>query len=69
MIVREDVFSAKGALLAAKGQDVTAPLILKLKNFQDSSAFSGAFLVSSPGAVLADTTFSVPSKEPPDART
>jgi hypothetical protein len=69
MIVREDVFSAKGSLPAAKGQDVTAPLILKLKNFQDSGAFSGAFLVSSPGAALAATTLSVPSKEPSDART
>ncbi|HZR56269.1 MAG TPA: HD domain-containing phosphohydrolase [Terriglobales bacterium] len=66
MIVREDTYSAKGSLLVARGQEVTAAMILKLKNFRDSGGLTDSLRVSEPGsetkAVPLNNTLSLPSQ-------
>jgi response regulator RpfG family c-di-GMP phosphodiesterase len=46
MILNEDVRTAAGSLIVAKGQEITLPLILKLKNFHEKGAFTGTVTVS-----------------------
>jgi response regulator RpfG family c-di-GMP phosphodiesterase len=53
MIVEEDIRTGAGVLVVAKGQEVTSPLILRLKNFRASQAIEDAVQVSSPKAVAA----------------
>ena len=48
MILEEDVRTEKGLLVAAKGQEVTPPLLLKLKSFLGKSAIAGQVAVSQP---------------------
>jgi CheY-like chemotaxis protein len=71
MTLREDIYSVRGSLLAAKGQGVTIPVILKLKNFRDSGALADAFQISeaNPKAkTSSNATLSVPSPEQLAAR-
>jgi len=48
MIIQEDVRTVGGVLVVSKGQEVTLPLILKLKNFSAKKAIMGDISVSSP---------------------
>jgi len=47
-ILEQDVRTEKGLLVAAKGQEVTPPLLLKLKSFLGKGAISGEVAVSPP---------------------
>jgi len=53
MIVQQDIRSFAGVLVVAKGQEVTVPLILKLKNLCDRKAITGDVTVSLPKAAAA----------------
>ena len=53
MIVQKDIRSVTGSLVVSKGQEVTVPLILKLKNFSARKAISGDVTVSLPQAAVA----------------
>jgi FixJ family two-component response regulator len=53
MIVQQDVRTFTGLLVVSKGQDVTLPLILKLKNFCARKAITGDVTVSLPSAASA----------------
>ena len=46
MILHQEVRSHQGLLIVAKGQEVTFPLILKLKNFYEKGAIDGDINVS-----------------------
>jgi response regulator RpfG family c-di-GMP phosphodiesterase len=46
MVINQDVRSEKGLLVAAKGQEVTFPLLLKLKSFLGKGAIAGNVVVS-----------------------
>jgi FixJ family two-component response regulator len=48
MILHREVRGPNGLLIVAKGQEVTFPLILKLKNFHEKGAIPGAIEVSVP---------------------
>jgi CheY-like chemotaxis protein len=53
MIVQQEVRTIDGALLVSKGQEATAPLIFKLKNFHARRAIVGDITVSMPTTTLA----------------
>jgi ActR/RegA family two-component response regulator len=53
MVIQEEICTKDGALLVAKGQEVTPPLIAKLKNFHARRAISGEATVSLPSSTLA----------------
>ena len=50
MIVQQDIKSDQGTLLVSKGQEVTPPLILKLKTFHARRAIAGDVMVSMPAS-------------------
>jgi len=53
MIIQEEVRGADGALVVSKGQEVTEPLILKLKNLHARHVISAHVTVSSPVTMLS----------------
>jgi len=53
MIVQKDIRTFTGSLVVSKGQEVTVPLILKLKNLCDRKALTGDVTVSLPRAAAA----------------
>jgi len=53
MVVQQDVRTYEGTLLVSKGQEVTSPLLSKLKNFHARRAITGDVHVSSPTTTLA----------------
>ncbi len=53
MIIQQEVRTPDNVLLVSKGQEVTAPLLLKLKNFHARRAISGDVTVSMPATTLA----------------
>ena len=56
MILHQEVRSHTGLLIVAKGQEVTFPLILKLKNFYEKGAIDGDINVSmmtNPASVMS----------------
>ena len=48
MIIEQEVRTEKGLLVAAKGQEITSPLLLKLKSFLGKGAIAGELAVSQP---------------------
>jgi response regulator RpfG family c-di-GMP phosphodiesterase len=50
MILEQDVRTEKGLLVAAKGQEITSPLLLKLKSFLGKGAISNEAAVLQPKA-------------------
>jgi hypothetical protein len=48
MILEQEVRTEKGLLVAAKGQEVTSPLLLKLKSFLGKGAIPNEVVVSQP---------------------
>lgn len=48
MVLNEEVRAKNGLLIVAKGQEVTFPLMLKLKNFLEKDAIQGSVSVSVP---------------------
>jgi hypothetical protein len=53
MIIQQEVRTADNTLLVSKGQEVTAPLALKLKNFHARRSISADVTVSMPRSTLA----------------
>jgi hypothetical protein len=53
MIVQQEVRTHEGALLVSKGQEVTPPLLLKLKNFHARRAIAGDITIAMPTTALA----------------
>ena len=53
MIVQEDIHSFTGLLVVSKGQEVTLPLIIKLKNLSAKKAITGDVTVSLPRSAAA----------------
>jgi hypothetical protein len=53
MIVQQEVRTPDNTLLVSKGQEVTAPLLLKLKNFHARRAIAAAVTISMPASTLA----------------
>jgi hypothetical protein len=53
MIVQEEIRTFDGALVLSTGQEVTPPLILKLKNLQARRAIGGTLTISSPKTTLS----------------
>lgn len=53
MIIQQEVRTYEGALLVSKGQEVTAPLLFKLKNFHARRAITGDVTVSVPTTTIA----------------
>jgi response regulator RpfG family c-di-GMP phosphodiesterase len=53
MIVQEEIRGADKTLVVSKGQEVTAPLILKLKNLRARRVIGGEVTVSMPASTLA----------------
>ena len=53
MIIQEEMRTSEGALLVSQGQEVTPPLILKLKNFHARRLIAGDVTVSMPTTTLA----------------
>ncbi|MGA8540695.1 MAG: response regulator [Terriglobales bacterium] len=53
MIIQEEIRTIDGALLIAKGQEVTPPLMVKLKNFHARRAVTGDATVSMPTTTLS----------------
>lgn len=53
MIVQQEVKTVDGALLVSKGQEVTAALLVKLKNLQARRVVSGDVMISMPPTTLA----------------
>jgi response regulator RpfG family c-di-GMP phosphodiesterase len=53
MILQQEISSHDGTLLVSKGQEVTATVISKLKNFQARRAIGGSVAVSMPTTSLA----------------
>ena len=50
MILDQDVRTGKGFVVAAKGQEITSPLLLKLKSFLGKGAIPNEAAVSQPNA-------------------
>jgi response regulator RpfG family c-di-GMP phosphodiesterase len=48
MILQEEIRTQAGVLVVAKGQEVTHPLTIRLRNFLDSKAISGNVIISMP---------------------
>jgi len=53
MIIQQELNASDGALLVSKGQEVTSPLLLKLKNLQARRAIGGDVTISPPATTLA----------------
>jgi len=53
MIIQEEVRTAEKVLLVSKGQEVTSPLLAKLKNFHARRVITGEVTVSMPASTLA----------------
>jgi FixJ family two-component response regulator len=53
MIIQQEVRTSDGVLLVSKGQEATAPLMLKLKNFHARRAINREVTVSMPASTLA----------------
>jgi len=53
MIIQQDVRTGEGELLVSKGQEVTSPLLSKLKNFHARRVITGEVTVSMPTTTLA----------------
>jgi len=53
MIIQQELRTGDGTLLASKGQEVTPPLLLKLKNLHSRRAISTDVVVSMPPSALA----------------
>ncbi len=53
MIIQQEVRTPDAVLLVSKGQEVTPPLALKLKNFHGRRAISGEVSISMPTTTLA----------------
>jgi len=53
MIIQQEIRTHDGGLLVSKGQEVTPPLLLKLKNFHARRAISGDVTISLPTTTLA----------------
>ena len=53
MIIQQEIRTPDGTLLVSKGQEVTAPLLLKLRNLQLSRAIVPEVAVSEPATTLA----------------
>jgi len=53
MIIQEEMRTGEGALVVSKGQEVTPPLTLKLKNFHARRMIAGDVTVSMPTTTLA----------------
>jgi len=53
MIIQEEMRTGEGALLVSQGQEVTAPLLIKLKNFHARRMIAGDVTVSMPTTTLA----------------
>jgi hypothetical protein len=53
MIIQQEVRTSEGALLVSKGQEVTSPLLFKLKNFHARRAIAGDLTISMPTTTLA----------------
>jgi response regulator RpfG family c-di-GMP phosphodiesterase len=53
MIIQQEVRTSDGTLLVSKGQEVTSPLLLKLKNFQARRLVGADVNVSMPATALA----------------
>jgi FixJ family two-component response regulator len=53
MIIQHEVRTFEGALLVAKGQEVTPTVIFTLKNFHARAAIAGDVMVSTPKSTLA----------------
>jgi hypothetical protein len=53
MIIQQDVRTGEGELLVSKGQEVTSPLLSKLKNFHARRLITGEVTVSMPTTTLA----------------
>jgi hypothetical protein len=52
MIIQQEVRTHDNTLLVSKGQEVTPPLILKLKNFHSRKAIAAELTVSMPTTTL-----------------
>jgi len=48
MIIEQEIRSRAGSLLVASGQEVTLPLLLKLKSLHETKSIDGSVQVSSP---------------------
>jgi response regulator RpfG family c-di-GMP phosphodiesterase len=53
MIIQQELHASDGALLVSKGQEVTSPLLLKLKNLHARRAIGGEVTISMPTTTLA----------------
>jgi hypothetical protein len=53
MVLNEEVRTSNGMLIVAKGQEVTYPLIVKLKNFHEKRAIQGTISVAVPRIAAA----------------
>ncbi|MFI5096192.1 MAG: response regulator [Candidatus Acidiferrales bacterium] len=53
MIIQQEVRTGEGALLVAKGQEVTSPLLSKLRNYHARRVIAGDVTVSMPTTTLA----------------
>jgi len=53
MIIQDEIRTVEGALLVSKGQEATAPLILKLKNLRARRVITGEVTISLPTTPLA----------------
>jgi CheY-like chemotaxis protein len=53
MIIQQELRTPEGALLVSKGQEVTSPLLSKLKNFHARRLITGDVTVSMPTTTLA----------------
>ncbi len=53
MIIQSEIRSSDGGLVVSKGQEVTTPLILKLKNLQARRVITGEVTVSLPASSLS----------------
>ena len=53
MIIQQEVRTGEGALLVSKGQEITSPLLVKLKNFHARRVIMGDVTVSMPTTTLA----------------
>lgn len=50
MVIDQDIRTESGLLITARNQEVTSPLILKLKNYYEKGAIAGDIVVSVPQA-------------------
>ncbi|HZQ24362.1 MAG TPA: HD domain-containing phosphohydrolase [Terriglobales bacterium] len=62
MVLQEDVRTKSGVLVVAKGQQITYPLLVRLRNFWESRAIPGSILVHMPGGEATDSPASAASQ-------